>query len=665
MVTGKDRFKNTNETSMFSDVRDPFVGKTVDRFEVEEKIGEGSLSCVYRAIDTTNRQTVILKVVHKHLLSNIKNYKKLEQKLRALIALSDPHIATYKDILFVDGRVILLMKPLIFESLEDLLSKTGHIGPERAVGVFTQVAQALDAASRAEVIHRDLKPSNIIIIDNQKFSDDIMVLDFGLAKIIADETSETKTDQYITRTREAFGSPLYLSPEQCAGKKVDHRSDIYSLGCVMYEALTGKPPFVGKNVLETAYKHMNDIPRPLNLDASLEPVSSRFEEVAAKCLAKDPDNRYQSAEELINDLEILMSASDTEWNNSAYVYKTETKKKGRSGKEGRRGPAPEALIWTSAIIVLVGIVGFWSWIILKPDASKRLAVFDNNKLWLSNPPVKPTPVEDFGNKEEANKQTLQSIERDMGKNCREYADALLVLVQLYLDCQHWSDAEQYAKKLVEVTEKLEKEGQEGPGPLSECLKMLGYAAFCAGDFDEATASAQRSVELAYGKEPLISSNIQCLRVLGDIYSRQNNLPKAAQVYNQFYALADSDKEQHPTIYWDATAKFADIYRRMGNLPESERFYRMGIEWWRSHGMPESAWSVRALYGYALVLYGESKYKEAEEYFKEAISLSKRVPRSDPSLVASARHMYVETLWHTNWVGAVSAQFTEPEKDKAK
>lgn len=657
MTSGRDTFSFRDDA--FSQAKDPFIGKVLDHYEIEEKIADGSLSSVYLAVDSNNRQEVIVKVIHKHLISTIKNYKKLEQKIRALIALNSPNIATYKDVVFVDGRVCLIMKPLIFESLEDLLSKTGHIGPERAVGIFSQVCDALTAANKADIMHRDIKPSNIIILDNQKFSDDIMVLDFGIARIIAEETEGGKTDQFMTRTREAFGSPLYLSPEQCAGKKVDNRSDIYSLGCVIYESLTGKPPFVGKNVLETAYKHMNDNPRDMGLDPSMEPISSRFEEVVAKCLAKDPDARYQSAADLKDDLELLMTAEDAEWEAEAGVYREETPRK-REKKSTRI--SVEAIIWGVSIFFLVGIVGFWSWFILKPEGSKKYPNFDSNTLWLVNPSSKTKPIDDFGNKEEAIKLSLQNIERDMGTNCREYADSVFSLVQLYFESQHWSDAQQYARKLVSVTEKLEKDGQEGPGPLSECLRLVAYSAFMAGDYTEAIAAGTRSVDLSYGKETLNGQTIQCLRVLGDIYSRQDKLRKAAEVYNKLFAMAEQDKEQHPTIYWEATAKFGDIYRRLGDYNEAERLYKLGIEWWRSHGMPDNIWAVRALYGYAMVLSYQNKFKESEELLKEDLGIIKRLNNVELGLVGAVRKLYVDTLWRTNWMGAVSAQLGDLDKD---
>jgi serine/threonine protein kinase len=667
-MSDRDTFKSAKQSPLFGSA-DTLVGKKIDRFEILAQLGEGSLSSVYRAQDTENGTQVVLKIIHKHLLTSIKNLKRFEQKLRALMSLDDRRICNYADVVFADGKVILVLEPLVYESLEDLLSKTGHIGPERAVGIFSQVCEALEAAYKQDVMHRDIKPSNIGILDNQQFSDDVLVFDFGIAKIIAEESSEHKTEQYITRTRETFGSPLYLSPEQCGGKKIDNRSDIYSLGCVIYESLTGKPPFVGKNVLETAYKHMNDIQRPLGLDPSMEPISTRFEEVVSKCLAKDPDSRYQSPDELRNDLELIMSATDTEWTNSAFVYKeTVVRKRKKRDKKNAGGAAgfgsrfsTEALVWSIGILSICGVVGFWSWIILKPESKKSYS-FDNNSIWAVRLNSKPAQVEDFGNKEEAAKVNLQSIERDIGPNCREYADALLALVQLYHESQHWHDALTYGKKLTACTIRLEKDGQEGPGPLSDCYRLVAYAAFCAGENDEAIPAAEKSLELAVGKQSLNLSNIQCLRILGDIYSKQNNLSKAEDMFKRFFNLSELEKEQHPNVYWDACGKLGDIYRREGKFSDAERYYKLGLDWWRSHGNPETGWAPKALYGYGLTLYEAGKFKEAEEPLKEDRTLVRHSAQIDLGLKAAVRKLYIDALYHSNWFNALSTQLNDSDKD---
>ena len=274
--TAKNAGNTKKEASIFGNTPESPIGKVIGKFEIRELLGESSIATLYGALDKQTRKNVTLKVVHKNLLPTIRNQKKLEQKLRQVFAVEDPHVFSYRDVLFADGRMVLVASSQEFESLEDLLSKTGHIGPERAIGIFINVARALEACHKRDIVHRDLKPSNILIVDDGQYQDQVKVSDFSIAKLIADETSDGRPDQYMTRGRETFVSPLYLSPEQCSGKKVDARSDIYSLGCVMYEALTGKPPFVGKNVLETAYKHMNDSPRPLGLDTALEPMSTRL-----------------------------------------------------------------------------------------------------------------------------------------------------------------------------------------------------------------------------------------------------------------------------------------------------------------------------------------------------------------------------------------------------
>jgi len=290
-------------------------------------------------------------------------------------------------------------------------------------------------------------------------------------------------------------------------------------------------------------------------------------------------------------------------------------------------------------------------------------VLNPDMLWIVQVKAKPTPVEDFGNKEEAAKVNLQSIERDIGKNCREYADALLAIVQLYHESQHWTDALTYGKMLVQTTEKLEKDGQEGPQSLSECYRLVAYAAFNAGAYDEAVPAAEKSLELARNKAVYNVSNIQCLRILGDLYSRKNNLVKASDIYMRFYLASQLEKEQHPGMFWDACTKLGDIYRRQNNLPEAEKYYKLGIEWWRSHGTPETAWAAKALFGYALILYTENRYKDAEEYIKEAVNLTRKGSNADPAVVGAVRKLYIDILWHTNAMDALAVQMGDPDKEK--
>ena len=206
--------------------------------------------------------------------------------------------------------------------------------------MFFQVCEGLEYAHEQDILHRDLKPSNIMLVETGGLSEEVKLVDFGVARLLSDDSDDSKSSGYITRTREVFGSPMYMSPEQCMGKKLDGRSDMYSLGCVMYETLTGKPPFVGKNVLETAYKHMNELPKTFASDRPADRIMARLEAVIFKCLAKDPNDRYQSIPQLRSDLQSLPVASEvigkphlTLCRSRRKVRKEQRKEKQRRAKE--------------------------------------------------------------------------------------------------------------------------------------------------------------------------------------------------------------------------------------------------------------------------------------------------------------------------------------------
>ena len=162
--------------------------------------------------------------------------------------------------------------------------------------------EAMAYAHRKSVIHRDIKPDNIILTRRSDSGDFVKLVDFGIAKVLP---SEQKQTQNLTQTGEIFGSPLYMSPEQCMGNKVDARSDIYAFGCVMYEALTGSPPFAGDNPIRTILKHINEQPKPISKLPQDYKVPADLESVIMHCLEKDPADRYQNADELLKDLEAI------------------------------------------------------------------------------------------------------------------------------------------------------------------------------------------------------------------------------------------------------------------------------------------------------------------------------------------------------------------------
>ncbi len=182
-------------------------------------------------------------------------------------------------------------------ALSDVIGEGKRIPFERAVHIFIQIVDALEHAHGKGVIHRDLKPSNIILVRHDSDYDFVKIVDFGIAKLLNQEGPESVK---LTQTGEVFGSPLYMSPEQSRGEKLDARSDIYSMGCLMYEALAGVTPHEGTNSFEIMYKQLNDVPAPISNDKVKVP--QRLEKIVFKALAKEANERYQTMGALHRDL---------------------------------------------------------------------------------------------------------------------------------------------------------------------------------------------------------------------------------------------------------------------------------------------------------------------------------------------------------------------------
>ncbi len=654
MTTAKEKGAQKQDISLFGEA-DPLVGTAVDgRWQVESFLGEGSLSAVYKVRDKGNdREVKVLKKIHPHLLQNIRNMKRFEQKVRALCNVKGDNIGIYKDVIVApDGIFFLVMDEINFESLEDLLSKSGHIPVERAVTIFKQVCAALEQGETAGFQHRDMKPSNIIIVDNAKFVDEVKVIDFGVAKLLAEESEYSKSAQYITHTREVFGSPLYLSPEQCTGKRLDSRTDIYALGCVMYEAVTGKPPFVGKNVLETAYKHMNESPKAIEIDDADPTFLTRLQTVTFKCLEKEPDFRYQTITELKQDLEQLLVASQEEWEVNANAFK-----KGTNVARRRKGLLPvssEFMLFGVLTVILIGVPIFWVTTSFNPSEQKY-PPFQHEKLWVVGKKDAKTEVEGFGPRQEAAKDALELVKEEQGEDSEEYANALSSLVELYANSAHWKEAEERTRQLIRVTEKV-----KGPWPTSQSYRILGYVCFMQDEFDQAVEACNKAVSLMENDPLQQRSMIQPLRVLGDVHMQRGELDKGVATYEKLFNIVDITKETDPPTYADTCSKLADMYRRQDKNADAERYYRLGLEWWRSHGKVESAYAGKSLYGLGLVLIAEGKFEEARDALKEAIPIVKTTVGEKSGLMGAVRKQYISVLWRLNPLEALKFQMSDSE-----
>jgi serine/threonine protein kinase/tetratricopeptide (TPR) repeat protein len=261
------------------------------RYRIESVIGEGGMGKVYRAHDSDLDRTVALKLVRPELAKDASSLQRFKQELLLASRISHRNILRIHDLGDVDGVKFISMAFVQGMDLHDLIAKQGRLTAERAVNIAKQLAGALEAAHAEGVVHRDLKPRNVLI----DADDHVYVSDFGLAKSLDADTTG------MTRVGEVLGTPRYMSPEQAESKAADNRSDIYSLGIILYEMLTGEAPFTGESALQVMFQHVQQPPKDLRL---LNPETPDYlAAIVVKCLEKDPALRYQSAQELLRDLE--------------------------------------------------------------------------------------------------------------------------------------------------------------------------------------------------------------------------------------------------------------------------------------------------------------------------------------------------------------------------
>jgi len=296
---------NHNDT-----LKDPLTGRTIEgKYRIEAKLGAGGMGAVYRATRLVIGDEVAIKILHSEQ-NEPRAGERFRREAQAAARLKHPNAVNIYDFgVTDDGLQYLVMELVEGESLRRIIKQQGPLTPTAAAEIVSQVCAALDEAHRRQIIHRDIKPDNIIV-DVSANRLRVKVLDFGIAKL-RDDTAGN-----LTQTGSVLGTPHYMSPEQCLGEELDSRSDIYSLGIVLYEMLAGVVPFNSPISTAVVVQHVNQ--PPPSLRATNLSISANVERVVMHALAKKRENRQQTAGELAEELTRVTSSSSPRWANNRF-----------------------------------------------------------------------------------------------------------------------------------------------------------------------------------------------------------------------------------------------------------------------------------------------------------------------------------------------------------
>lgn len=627
------------------------VGELIgERYKLREFIGQGGMSGVYKAQDLRNGKTVAVKLLLPHLVTDAVSFARFQLEEKAASSLHHPNIVNIFDFgALPNGQPFIVMDYLDGTGLQDAIKMLRSLPVERSVMIFTQLADALECAHKNGVLHRDLKPSNVLLLHQGPFTDVVKIVDFGIAKLMPREGAESL---HLTKTGEVFGSPFYMSPEQCRGEKVDARSDIYSMGCLMYEVLAGDPPLVGNNLMETLLKHLSETPASFATACPDSKIPERLEKIVFKSLHKDPDQRYQSMAALRSDLDDCLANSEAGWFTRARIKLELLRLKMVPFVSSREKKFAVGF-------VAMAVLGFCLFSMLANiymRDSKQMPP-GPGKPWAIPQVQKAQEMPGFETSAAVAARILRTYEDGPERGSLEHLSELRKYAEYNEKNGHITEALTAYKRIYELNRQL-----DSPNSISTLQALSDYGACLsrAGENQEAEGVYKQLVSQTR-RRSLTPSNeyFEALNKLADEEMKLKHYQDAQPLYEA--VIGNVVKRRHdisdPQTYATLLCRLADCLRLSGNYERAIEFYDKALATWKSvktEDDPQIYGTQRML---AYCHWQSGHYYRARRNYEEALAIMDRVlGESDQESTAALRE-YKELMWKKgNYLQAIQAHW---------
>lgn len=608
------------------------VGKVIgSKYQVLEFIGSGGMSSVYLAKHLHLNKTLALKMIHPHLASDKESLARFQREAEATSRLDHPNLVKVHDFgISEDGSPYIIMDYIEGSTLSKAISSK-QLDTDRVVHIISQACSALEHAHGRSVVHRDIKPSNIMLVNNGTDPDFVKVVDFGIAQLVVEDAEVAR----LTQTGQIFGTPMYMSPEQCQGQRLDARTDIYSLACVMYEALAGKTPFEGNSVYELIFKQINEAPAGLGSNVADKQKREALETIIFRALAKDPSDRYQTMATLKDDLDNLNQATDTGIVGSINRFVRQW-----YFRQLTRNLRPMLARIPILVIAILGLAGLISMVIvpqlqLAQPSIELWKKLDKEGQQLFDHGKKPEALATFNRslevakKLEDKKLIVASLEEliDINRAIGDQAQVSKVKEELKTYRETVKQAQHLQEDIAQEAQKLK--GKVTDPADAERLRTLCNSAIDAtmaltfeGDLDyplNMLKQIKEFVERAFGtNDPLM---VRCVHNMANIAHNQARYEDAIAGYKDTLSLEEKVLSPFDATNAKTLKSLARVYMQTGTeLNESEKLLKKAIEITRKAYGPESSQLANCRYLLATLYKSEGRRAEARREIETAIAI---------------------------------------------